>query len=56
MNTFMQRMTEMFDLVLYTAGERSYAEAMKSLIDPKGKYIKMLLARENCVKINEKVN
>lgn len=51
----MKKMSEIFDLVLYTAAEKSYAEAMKSLIDSKGIWIKLLLSRENCIKVNDKV-
>lgn len=50
----MTRMASLFDLVLFTAAEKQYAEAMRRLLDPGG-LVKMLLWRDHCTKIGGKV-
>lgn len=47
---FLQKTSQLFDLVVFTASEKEYAAAVVDLIDPSRKYIKEILSRKHCVK------
>lgn len=47
---FLQEMDKYYNLVLFTASEREYAEKILNKIDSESKYIQNVLARENCLK------
>ena len=40
----------MFELIIFTASEKNYAEKVIKIIDPNG-YIDAILSREDCVEI-----
>lgn len=46
---FLQSMNEHYDIGVYTAGGKNYAQAMVNFIDPKRVFIKHLLHREHCI-------
>ena len=43
-------MAKFYNIVLFTASLREYAEKILNIFDPKGDYIQNVLARENCTK------
>jgi Dullard-like phosphatase family protein len=47
---FLKEMVKKFNLVLFTASFREYAEKILNKIDSESKYIQNVLARENCTK------
>jgi CTD small phosphatase-like protein 2 len=47
--TFLNKMAELFEIVVFTAAEESYAREAVELLDPKGKLIKKLISRAHCV-------
>lgn len=47
---FLRKVSKMCEVVLWTAGERSYAEAILNRIDPDRRYFHYRLFREHCVK------
>jgi CTD small phosphatase-like protein 2 len=48
---FLKKAAEKFEVVVYTASRREYADQIINLIDPKRMYIKYRLFREACVPI-----
>ena len=49
---FLKEVSKFYNLVLYTASYREYAEKILNKIDSKSEYIQNVLARENCTKYN----
>ena len=49
---FLREVSKFYNLILYTASYREYAEKILNKIDPKSEYIQNVLARENCTKYN----
>ena len=49
---FLERMNRIFDLAVYTASAREYAEAILNALDPGNVMFKARLYRENCMQIN----
>lgn len=48
--TFLKRMSKLYDLALYTASSKEYADKMAALLDPREEYFSTVLYREHCVK------
>lgn len=49
---FLETVSKHFELVLFTASHKLYAEQVMKLIDPKMKYIKHRLYRDSCLEYN----
>jgi len=47
---FLREMSQHFEIIVFTAAEKRYAENCLKLIDPNGVYVKHLLHRENCLR------
>ncbi|OEL34873.1 CTD small phosphatase-like protein 2 [Dichanthelium oligosanthes] len=46
---FLEKVAQMFELVIFTASQRIYAEQLIDRIDPDGKYISRRIYRESCL-------
>ena len=42
-------MSELYEIIIFTASSRDYAEGCVKLIDPNSTYIDFILDRENCM-------
>eukprot|EP00195_Chlamydomonas_chlamydogama_P008754 CAMPEP_0202897184 /NCGR_PEP_ID=MMETSP1392-20130828/6012_1 /ASSEMBLY_ACC=CAM_ASM_000868 /TAXON_ID=225041 /ORGANISM="Chlamydomonas chlamydogama, Strain SAG 11-48b" /LENGTH=427 /DNA_ID=CAMNT_0049582761 /DNA_START=1470 /DNA_END=2753 /DNA_ORIENTATION=- len=49
LHDFMQRVSELFEVVVFTASQKIYAERLLNVIDPNRQYIKHRIYRDSCV-------
>lgn len=49
LRTFLERVAEMFDIVIFTASQSIYAKQLLDILDPDGKIISRRAYRESCI-------
>ncbi|XP_059669242.1 uncharacterized protein LOC132314373 isoform X2 [Cornus florida] len=49
LQTFLERVAEMFEIVIFTASQSIYAKQLLDILDPDGKFISRRAYRESCV-------
>ena len=49
LDKFLESASGKFELVVFTAGVKEYAERVVEFIDPERKYLKTILSREHCI-------
>jgi CTD small phosphatase-like protein 2 len=47
---FLKEMSKEFEIIIFTAAEKNYAESMINLLDPKQQYVSYILHREHCLR------
>lgn len=52
---FLKRMSQIFEIFIFTAGRKEYADACIDIIDPERKIIKHRLYRDSCIPINNRI-
>lgn len=50
--SFLQNVSKYFDVGIFTASVKEYADAVISFLDPENKLIKFRLYRNNCINFN----
>lgn len=54
LDQFLDAVCEWYDIIVFTAGEKPYADAVLNVIDPKGR-VKKRLYKDNCMLVNGSV-
>lgn len=49
LHTFLERVAEMFEIVVFTASQSIYAEQLLDILDPDGKFFSHRAYRESCI-------
>lgn len=55
LNKFLKKVSELFDLAIFTASIRTYADKILKIIDPENRYFKFRLYRNSCISIQDRV-
>lgn len=50
---FLKAMSKLFEIVIFSASHRNYANEILNLLDPKNEYITYRIFRENCIETEE---
>jgi len=48
----LDQLSALYEIIVFTAAGKDYAEAVVSVLDPERKYIKRVVSREHCVEIS----
>ncbi|XP_044495100.1 CTD small phosphatase-like protein 2 isoform X1 [Mangifera indica] len=49
LHTFLERVAEMFEVIIFTASQSIYAAQLLDILDPEGKFISRRVYRESCI-------